>query len=64
MQNMDLQLCCYANQMMREYNYYYQFQNNQMENNCYKTIDKSFDIQLLEQTHFTSQACKKNRVGH
>ena len=38
-----------------------------MENNCCKTIDKSFDIQLLEQTHFVSQknqACKKNEVGH
>ena len=38
-----------------------------MENNCCKTIDKSFDIQLLEQTYFVSQknqACKKNEVGH
>ena len=41
-----------------------------MENNCYKTIDKSFSITLLEQTHFASQKTKhakkkkKNGVGH
>ena len=38
-----------------------------MENNLCKTIDKSFEIQFLEQTHFASQknqACKKNGVGH
>ena len=32
-----------------------------MENNCCKTIDKSFDIQFLEQTHFTSQKIKHAR---
>ena len=32
-----------------------------MENNCCKTINKSFDIQFLEQTHFTSQKTKHAR---
>ena len=32
-----------------------------MGNNCCKTIDKSFDIQLLEQTHFASQKIKHAR---
>ena len=38
-----------------------------MENNYCKTIDKSFDIQFLEQTHFASQKikhAKKKGVGH
>ena len=30
-------------------------------NNCCKTIDKSFDIQFLEQTHFISQKTKHAR---
>ena len=32
-----------------------------MENHCRKTNNKSFDIQLLEHTHFASQVTKHAR---
>ena len=33
-----------------------------MEHNYSKTIDKFFDIQLSEQTHFTSQKTKHAKI--
>ena len=61
MQSMDWQLHCYANQMMKEYNYYYQILNQPNGKQLLQNYRQILRIQFLEQTHFASQKTKHAR---